>query len=552
MAKKTYEEIVAENNKLNSQIEKLQATILNQELQLNWFKKYVFGAKSESIKKEENIVEGKQCSIFGVSEDIKEEVKERTETIVVHRKKNKSKNPSGIKKSALKDIETVTEEYKLEDVQKECPVCTGKLEQIGKEVVRQEIEYIPAKLVLKNYVRYVYKCRSCGTDGAEKDTTTIVKTKTPTALLSHSFVSPSLATEVIYQKYYMGAPLYRQEKMWDDLGLVLPRSMMANWCIKLSEYYLEPLYNLMLDKIKEKCELIHSDETTLQVNKEENRKASSDSYMWVLTTGEFENIKGVIFKYSQSRSAQVAKDLLKGYKNILVTDGYSGYNSLEDISIHAECWAHARRKFYDSIPLVNNELDTTATGYKGVELIDALFKADREIDQEIPSKTTLEKRLSTKKKLRIERLEPILKKFYEWVYLTNEKYTVNKKLKTALTYVINQKEELSEFIKDGRIPLTNSKCERAIRPFAVHRKNWLFADTVNGAKANAIYYSFMESAKLNNLNIYKYFNYLLNELPQLEGEQKESEIEKYLPWSKELPSEIRNFEGEYKELQIGD
>jgi len=109
---------------------------------------------------------------------------------------------------------------------------------------------------------------------------------------------------------------------------------------------------------------------------------------------------------------------------------------------------------------------------------------------------------------------------------------------------------LSEFIKDGRIPLTNSIWERAIRPFAVHRKNWLFADTVNGAKANAVYYSFIESAKMNKLNIYKYINYLFKELPQLEGEQKESDIEKYLPWSKDLPQDMKNYDGEYKELNI--
>ena len=105
---------------------------------------------------------------------------------------------------------------------------------------------------------------------------------------------------------------------------------------------------------------------------------------------------------------------------------------------------------------------------------------------------------------------------------------------------------------DAPLPpmLTNSKAERAIRPFAVHRKNWLFADTVDGANANAIYYSLIESAKINNLNIYKYINYLLEVLPQLEGEQIEEDIEKYLPWSKELPEEIRNFDGEYKELEV--
>lgn len=191
---------------------------------------------------------------------------------------------------------------------------------------------------------------------------------------------PSLASEVIYQKYYMGAPLYRQEKMWDDLGLVLPRNMMANWCIKLSEYYLEPLYNLMLKKIKESSNVLHCDETTIQVNKEEGKKASSNSYMWVLTPGEFEKTKGVIFSYSKSRSEEVAKELIRGYKNILVTDGYAGYNILEEDVTHAECWAHARRKFYDSVPLIDKKLDTTASGYMGVKLIDELFKVENEIN----------------------------------------------------------------------------------------------------------------------------------------------------------------------------
>ena len=108
--------------------------------------------------------------------------------------------------------------------------------------------------------------------------------------------------------------------MWDDKGLVLPRNMMANWNIKISQYYLESLYNLMHKKIKEQSELLHCDETTMQCNKEANRKATSNSYMWVMRSGELEKQKGVIFKYSPSRSAETAKEFLKGYKGILVTD----------------------------------------------------------------------------------------------------------------------------------------------------------------------------------------------------------------------------------------
>lgn len=544
MNQKTYEELLAENQKLKTEITNLKIKVENQELHINVLNRYIFGSKRESIKKEENIVEGTQCSIFSEpdNEELKEQIEEKTEEIIVHRKKKSQKVQSGIKKSELKNIETEIREYKLEDGEANCLECGSHLNKIGTEVVRQEIEYIPAKLKLVNYVRTIYKCEKCGTEESEKETPTIVKTKTPRALLSHSFASASLATEVIYQKYYMGVPLYRQEKVWDDRGLVLPRSMTSNWCIKLSEYYLEPIYNLMLKKMKEQNEVLHCDETTMQCNKEAGKKASSNSYMWVLTSGELEEKKGVIFNYSKSRSSEVAQKLLKDYKKILITDGYAGYNILDKELTHAECWAHARRYFYDSVPQDKNKKPIeTSAGYPGVKYINNLFKIEREIEN-LSEDEKLEKRK--------EKSAPILEEFYNWVYLTSEKYITNEKLKKALIYVKNQRENLSKFLEDGRIPLTNSKAERAIRPFAVHRKNWLFADTVEGAKANGVYYSIIESAKANKLNINKYLKYLLESLPQLEGEQKEENIEKYLPWSKELPEEILNYEGEYKELEI--
>ena len=157
--------------------------------------------------------------------------------------------------------------------------------------------------------------------------------------------------------------------------------------------------------------------------------------------------------------------------------------------------------------------------------------------------------MEEKEKKRQKLSKPIIEEFFEWVNTTlTEKIIVNKKLKKALVYAQNQKRELSEFLNDGRIPLSNNIAERSIRPFATHRKNWLFADTVAGAKANATFYSLIESAKINKLNIYKYINYLLDNLPQEEFLNEES-LKKYLPWSEELPTDIRNYEGEYEELK---
>lgn len=539
---KSYEELqqdleskIIENKDLMIENTDLKAEIENQKLIIQQLRKYIFGPKREKLsEKEDNIVEGVQTSMFisEETEEIQKEVEAETEKITYYRKKRN--NTSGIKKSELKNIEQIEYIEEAEDLK--CPECGSDMEKIGKEYVRQEIKYIPAKFQIINYYRNVYKCQSCGTDENAKDTATIVKTHVPTALLSHSFVSPSLATEVIYQKYYMGVPLYRQEKVWDDRGLVLPRNVSSNWCIKISEYYLENIWKLMFSKLKQNCQVLHCDETTIQCNHEPNRNASSTSYMWVMVSGKDEKCKGVLFRYSPSRSQNIAIDLFSGYSDILVTDGYAGYNNIEKIT-HAECWAHARRYFYDSIPSGN----TNCSGYKACEQIDEMFKIENQISN-----------LDDDAKLRIrqEKTAPILEKFYEWVYLTNQKQTTNKKLKKALTYVINQKKELSEFINDARIPMTNSIAERAIRPFAVHRKNWLFADTVAGANANAVYYSLIESAKLNKLNIYKYLNYLLDNLPQLQNEQSEEELEKFLPWSTDLPEDVKNFEGDYSELKL--
>ena len=208
MESKTHEELILEVKKLSEQINEknaelknknieiknLENIIENKDLIINQLQRYVFGSKSETIKKEENIVKGEQCSIFSEPEDekVQEEIKNKTEEIIVHRKKNNKKRTSGIKKANLKNVEVENYIENAEDAK--CPECGSNMKKIGEEFVRQEIEFVPAKLKIKNYIRNVYKCDKCGTEESEKETATIVKTHVPNALLSHSFVSRSLAT----------------------------------------------------------------------------------------------------------------------------------------------------------------------------------------------------------------------------------------------------------------------------------------------------------------------------------------------------------------------
>lgn len=536
-------ELKAENVGLKEELEELK-------LQVASFQKMIFGPRSEKTSKKENLVEGEQSSLFDeefkeLSEKIQEQINKDIEEVTVGDKQNKKKKKrekiSGIKRSQLKNTKIEVKRYELNKEVK-CPECGGDFKQIGEEVVRKEIVYTPATFKIVEFVQYTYKCENCGKDESNKETPTIVKTEIPKPVLTHSFVSASLATEVLYQKYYLGVPFYRQEKMWDDKGLVLPRNMMANWSIKIDEYYFRRLCELQYKIMKKESELLHYDETTMQCNKEPGRKASSNSYMWVARTGELEKKQGIYYMYSKSRSEETAKEFIKGYTGIIETDGYAGYNNIEGV-IHAKCWTHARRYFYQSIPLdENKQLKTDTYGYIGLTYCNKLFK----IEEKIANLSVAEK-----KEKRQILSKPIIEEFYNWVNsVMDSKRILNKKLEKALTYVTNQRKGLTEFLNDGRIPISNNLVETSIRPFAIHRKNWLFADTIAGAKANATMYTIIETAKINKLNISKYINYLLEELPQLDDINDEKELAKYLPWSEELPEEIRNYEGEYKELMV--
>ena len=273
-------ELKAENVGLKEELEELK-------LQVASFQKMIFGPRSEKTSKKENLVEGEQSSLFDeefkeLSEKIQEQINKDIEEVTVGDKQNKKKKKrekiSGIKRSQLKNTKIEVKRYELNKEVK-CPECGGDFKQIGEEVVRKEIVYTPATFKIVEFVQYTYKCENCGKDESNKETPTIVKTEIPKPVLTHSFVSASLATEVLYQKYYLGVPFYRQEKMWDDKGLVLPRNMMANWSIKIDEYYFRRLCELQYKIMKKESELLHYDETTMQCNKEPGRKASSNSYI---------------------------------------------------------------------------------------------------------------------------------------------------------------------------------------------------------------------------------------------------------------------------------
>jgi hypothetical protein len=277
-----------------------------------------------------------------------------------------------------------------------------------------------------------------------------------------------------------------------------------------------------------KSKILNVDETRIQCNKEPGKKASSESFMWIYRTGAFEENQIVLFEYTRTRAGKHPKLFLEGFSGFLVSDAYAGYELVKNIT-RSLCWSHCRRYFINSIPLDNRKELQGSKCAEGREYCDRIFDIERELKYLSP-----EQRHSKHQELS----RKVLDEFWSWVEITSKQPTTNEKLKEAFTYSKNQKEYLENYLLDGRIPCSNNHAENAIRPFAAHRRSWLFADTPKGAESSAIAYSIVETAKSNNLNVYEYLVHIFKSLPNLDFVNNPELLRNFLPWS-DLPDQCR-------------
>lgn len=280
-----------------------------------------------------------QLSLFESVQELAEQLSLSKEKIAV-KPYTRTSRQLGVRQEMLAGLPQEVEEYVLPADEK-CSVCGGEMKVVGKRVVRTEVEFRPAKLILKQIVQQIARCTECGEENSPNEKCHFQKAAIPVPPLAHSISTPSLIAQIMYQKFAMGLPLARQEKDWFRLGLVLSRSNMANWIIRCSQEWLEPVYWRIHEKLLE-CGLLHMDETRIQCNKEEGKLPSSESFIWLMRSAVSEDIQGAFFYYSRSRSGENARKLLDGFHGYLTTDAYAGYDKVPDIK-RALCWAHCRR-----------------------------------------------------------------------------------------------------------------------------------------------------------------------------------------------------------------
>lgn len=511
---KEIQKLNIENAKLQAQNENLTQAVLHAQ-------KKIFGSSSERSAQTEG-----QLSMFA-EEQLVEELAAEQKKITVGTHKRKPRQP-GIREEMLANLPTEVIRYEIE-TPGGCPVCQSDLVKVGSKVVRSEVVYEPAVVKVVQHVQDIYKCKTCGKEGSENPRDTFVKAGTPKPVLPHSIVSPSVAARILYQKYDMGMPLNRQEKDWYNLGLVVNRQTMANWVIRICEEWLAPICERIHRQLL-RSEVLHCDETRIQCNKEEGKKPSSQSFMWVMCSGQEEKHQGAVFRYTRSRGGHHAQKLMSGFSGILVTDAYAGYEKVENIT-RALCFAHVRRYWIESIPLDSKGKEIPGSmGTIGRKWCDKLFKIEREIKELSP-----EERLSVRRR----RSRRVFEAYYAWIKIISAKITTNEKLTKAITYSLNQRKYLETFLTDGRIPLSNNWNESKLRNYAVARRAWLFADSTKGAESSGTAYTLIETAKMNHLDVYKYIEFLLEMMPNTDYLKNPKLLDAYLPWSDRLPEECR-------------
>lgn len=299
----------------------------------------------------------------------------------------------------------------------------------------------------------------------------------------------STVADVMTKKYVDGLPLARQEKIWARQGVELSRATLANWVIQCSQTWLKPLYRHMKQALLEDI-VIHADETTVQVLKENGKTATSESRMWVYVSWEGSKKPIRIFEYQPDRSGKRPANFLKGFTGYLVTDGYAGYNQAASVT-HCGCWAHARRKWREAMP--EGATVKTSKAVVGYRYCTKLFTLDGKTSYILPKAR-------------------------------------NEHRQNAVRYSLNQKQQLMAFLDSTEVPISNNLAENAIRPFVVGRKNWLFCDSVKGAESSAIVYSIVETAKANDLEPYDYLLRVLSLLPGKGKSPSHEELERLMPW----------------------
>ncbi len=419
------------------------------------------------------------------SQESKEDSETLTQMITYTKKVNRGKRAPLPKE--LPREEVLVEVPESERI---CPQDGAPLVEIGEEV-SEKLKVIPEQMIVVRTIKKKYGCKKC--------TSHVILAKGVPDLFPKSIATSELVSYLISKKFDYATPLYRMEDLFKFQNLHLSRTSMARWMIQASEK-LVPIWNVLEELVLDQG-YSNIDATRVQVLKEKGRSPESKSAMWVRGSSE---LGIVLFDYDPSEGGVVAERLLTGFHGFVQSDQHQGYNRLNKDKniIRVGCWAHARRRFFQAYKEGAQKGKTLAE--EGLKKIQNLYA----VEEESHSLTK-----SERFDLRKEKSLPLLSELKIWCQKIESQIPPKSQIFKAVHYVLEQWDYLNRYLDNGRLQIDNNWIERQIKSFAIGRKNWLFSDTVEGAKASALLYSLVVTAKNNGHDSYQVILEILKELP---------------------------------------
>lgn len=486
-----------------------------------------------------------QLRLFGEQPDIRTENMEKAyddakQNYENKRSGRKQTKPRKNKRETIDRLPVVTKDV--------YPTCAEYLEvkdlchELSPEI-SEEIVTVPASMYTSRTVMHQYAYAD------EHGDTHIFTADNPAPkLISGSYLSPSLAAQILVSKAVLDIPLYRMSKYYAQSGLYFSRQLLSNWIIQISEMYLVFLFQMML-KDYARLSTVHLDETPLRVLA--NAAAGGNKYGTIICgrSGKFEEKQMILYVYSESKAMEnFAKILPEDYSGNIICDAAPNHEFFKDASL-CFCMAHARRKFTDVLKarIDYKQYQKLKTKQEQEDFLNKQPNAGLRVLLEIiimfselyriESRSIQLKETPEEIQLRRQReSKPAFAMLSHMIHKAQQGFLPSSPVGQAIACFINHEKGLSRFLEDGRVAIDDNACERAIKSFVMARKNFLFSNTNRGAEATAVAFSIIESAAVNGLRPEAYLTYVLDTLRK-EG-AKEEVVRRLLPYSKQLPKEL--------------
>lgn len=456
--------VIEENQVLSAQNETLQSEITELKFELEKLQRILFSSNKTLYGKKSERSSSNQIElpIDLTTPPIieQEEIEVKGHKRVVRKEKTPSNLP-------------VLERKVYQPTETQCSCCGTELSVIGEDITTT-VEYIPAKFGLIEHVKVKKACSSCKQFG-------VVTGKIPDGVIPLEGVraGASLLAHISVSKFKDHIPLNRQEEIFERHNIHLPRQTSSEWVLKTATL-LEPIYN-QIHKTLLAQDYLCGDETTIKIQDKDKT-----GYFWGLLSPPPINL--VWFHYSGSRSRDSANLVLSGFSGALSCDAYAGYNEVIQLQsiTRVACFAHVRRKFIELVKTAPNECNHV------IKLIAKLYEVEKEAD--------IQKRFTNRQEKSIE----ILDKLFDYLKSLQLSLLPRHQLQDAIGYALKQEQSLRIYTTNAKYLIDNNSIEREVRPIAVGRKNYMFCGSEDGARAAAIFYTLMNSCRLNKINPYDY------------------------------------------------